>query len=187
MTDKYVNQLAAATLPLVDSDYILVSRDGINLNQTPASSVKDYVRSVYYTLAAQTNSSNTTFTDITSLSFPVVAGKNYFFQITLRYQAAATTTGITFTATTPAGILTGRFSAIVAADGTAAGFNGAITSSGDTVTTTTVATANTDTVAIFNGIFNCTTTGTFIPQFRSSVNGSAVQVSIGSAGVVISS
>lgn len=187
MTDKYVNQLTAATLPIQDADYILISRDGINLNQTPATSIKDHVRSVYYTLASQTNNSNTTLSDITSLTFPVVAGKNYFFEFTIRYQTAATTTGIALTAATPAGILTGLVQAVVAADGTAGGFQGSVTASGDVVTTTTVAAANTDTVVKFSGIFNCTTSGNFIPQFRSSANGSAVQVSIGSAGLVISS
>lgn len=187
MTDKYVNQLTSATLPIIDSDYVLVSRDGIVLNQAPASAIKDHVRSVYYSLSAVTNSSNTTLANLTELQFPVVAGKNYFFNYTIRYQAAATTTGIVFTASTPAGILTAHFDAVVAADSTTAGFQGAITSSGDLVSTGTVATANTDTVATISGIFNCTTSGTFIPQFRSSANGSNVVVSIGSAGFVISS
>jgi hypothetical protein len=187
MTDKYVNQLAPAALPIIDSDYILVSRDGIVLNQTPATSIKDHVRSVYYSLAAVTNNSNTTLANLTELQFPVVAGKNYFFNYTIRYQTAATTTGIVFTAAAPAGILSGMFHAVVAADGTAGGFQGSITTPGYLVSTTTVAAANTDTVAIFTGIYNCTTTGTFTPQFRSSANGSNVVVGIGSAGLVISS
>lgn len=177
MSDKYINQLTTAATPILDTDLIIVSRDGFALTQGSVGSLKAAIRTISSQITSITNASNTTFSDITGLAFPVVAGKTYVFDFTIRYQAAATTTGIVAQITSPAGILTAEFGAIVAADGTGARFSGAITASADPVTTGTVAAANTDTVAKLTGTFVCTTTGTLTPQFRSSVNASNVVVS----------
>jgi hypothetical protein len=185
MSDKFVNQLASPTLPLADNDYVITSRNGVALNASLMQNVRDYVRQGYYLLAAQTTSSNTVFTNLTDLQFSVINGRRYFFEYTVRYQAAATATGIVFTMTNPTGIITATVEAVVGADGTAAGFHGGITSSGDIVSTGTVAAANTDTVMKVSGYFVAQADGTVIPQFRSSAGGSNVIVQVGSAGFVM--
>jgi hypothetical protein len=182
MADKYVNQLILASVPLLDSDITLITRDGIRVDRTPMSTVKSYMYTFPTLLASISNTSNTVPNSITDLSFPVVAGKTYFFEYVIRYQAAAATTGIAFTATTPLGVLTASLEAITTANGNAAKYVGSVLSSGQTVTTTTVPVAATDTMLNFYGVFVATAAGTFTPQFMSSINGSAVTIQLGSVG-----
>lgn len=179
MADSYVNGLTnVVSLPILDTDYCLISRDGINVGALTYGDLKSYVRSFYRTTTSVSTSSNTVFTNLTDLQFPVEAGATYFFEYIVRYQTAATTTGIVFTITAPTGTISASVEALVAADGTAAAYHGAITSSGDIVTTTTVAAATTDTILFVKGVMRADVTGTVIPQFRSSAAGSAVSVSV---------
>ena len=78
---------------------------------------------------------STTLADTTGLVFPVVASTYYFIKFGVIWTtASATTTGIKIGATTPTfTIYAGRVSGHVAADGTAADFEGALTTSGDSV------------------------------------------------------
>jgi hypothetical protein len=126
------------------------------------------------TTANLTNTSNVTLTNITELAMNCVAGSKYRIEATLLYQATATGRGISLTigtSNTAAGTIACTVRTPVATDGTAAGWEGAITALGDQVSTIAVQAANTTFVAKIEGVFTCTTSGTIVPQFHSSTNG----------------
>jgi hypothetical protein len=124
------------------------------------------------------NASNATLTNIPELGFTAVANRRYYMEYTIKYRAAATGTGLAITLGTPNGAV-GSLACVVnipvAADGTAAGFTGSISALGDIVTSSgTPAATPTDHICNIKGIFQCTTGGTVLPQFRSEVNGSNI-------------
>lgn len=134
------------------------------------------------TTQLQTGSSST-FTNVPELQQICTAGRTYRIEGTLLYRTAATGTGIALSMGTPdtaAGTLSCVVRTTVAADGTAAGFEGAVTSLGDAVVASGVQAANTPYIAKIEGIFICTTSGTLLPQFRSRVNGSQATLLAGS-------
>ena len=132
--------------------------------------------------------SNVTLTNQTDLQFSVVAGRTYYIEMTIRYRSAATTTGFAITIGTPngaAGVLACQVNMPVAADGTAALYTGSIFGLGDVVTATgTPATTPTDFICNVKGVFECTTSGLLLPQFRSEVNGSNVNFRNGSIALI---
>lgn len=122
------------------------------------------------------NTSSTTFSTINEHAINVVAGRTYVFEILLRFQTAATTTGIGLSiGGTATGQLAANANAIVAI-GTAGLFSGPLTALNGVITTTGVIAANTPYIARTTGIFVATTSGLIYPQFRSEVNGSQVSV-----------
>jgi len=133
--------------------------------------------------AISTNSSNVTFTNLTDLGIACVAGSTYYIELTLRFKSAATGTGITLTFNT-SDTAAGSIAAIVNApsgnDGTNSLYSGSIESFGALVTTPSVEATNTYYIANVKGVFICSVSGTLVPQFRSEVNGSAVDVGPGS-------
>lgn len=137
-------------------------------------------------LADQNNNSAVTFSALTDLGMNVVAGKTYYFEYTLLFKSTAANTGIGLTINGSG--LGGEISAIVnipiAADGTAALYSGSITSFGDTVTGTSVQTANTTFVANIKGVFKSTANGTFYPLFRSEIGGNSVSIRAGSVALI---
>jgi hypothetical protein len=135
---------------------------------------------------ALNNNSNVTLTNITQLAFPVVAGREYKIEITLMHRSAAAATGlaVTMAATGAVGTLALTAQMMIAADGTAAGYQGAITAFGDLVISTAVPAATTDYICRMDGVFVCTTGGTLTPQFRSEVNASQVTIGVGSCILV---
>lgn len=131
---------------------------------------------VLKTTAQLDNSSSTTFTTVNQHAINVVAGRTYVFEMLLRYQTAATTTGIVLSiGGTATGQLAANANAIVAS-GTAGLFSGPLTALNGVLTTTGVVAANTPYIARTTGIFVATTSGLIYPQFRSEVNGSQVSV-----------
>lgn len=125
-----------------------------------------------------TNSSSTTFVNITDLAMPVVSGRKYYLEYAVRYRTATAGTGFAITLNT-SDTADGEISALVnlptnGGDGTGNLFTGSITSLGDVVTSNAVQSSNTDYICNIKGIFNCTTTGTLVPQFRSESNGNQV-------------
>jgi hypothetical protein len=139
-----------------------------------------------FVTVALNNNSNVTLTNITQLAFPVVAGRRYKIEITLMHQSAAAGTGlaVTMAATGAVGTLALTAQMLIAADGTAAAYAGAITAFGDLVISTAVPAATTDYICRMDGVFVCTTGGTLTPQFRSEVNASQVTIGVGSCILV---
>lgn len=131
---------------------------------------------VLKTTAQINNTSNATFSTINEHAINVVAGRTYAFEMLLRFQTAATTTGLGMSiGGTATGSLTANANAI-SGTGTGGLFSGPLTALNGVVTTTAVAAANTPYIARITGIFVATTSGLIYPQFRSEVNGSQVSV-----------
>jgi len=166
---------------LGDKDHNNVSKI-INLPDPTAAqdaATKNYVDNLeraIVTTAAITNTSNVTLTNITELQFSSVPVGTYLFEGYIRYRSAAPGTGIVMTMSIPTGSISGIIGAIIAGDGTAALFNGAITASGDIVTTTAVPAANVDYMCRIQAIIIVTAAGNIIPQFRSETNGQTITV-----------
>lgn len=135
------------------------------------------------TTSTYTNSSNITGVGITELDVTVISGNRYYYEATLLFQTAATTTGIGVTVTSPNGASAPGALMVnvpIAADGTAAGYTGTINSLGDYVTSTGVQTANATFVCNLKGAFAVTTGGTLRLTFRSEVLTSTVTILPGS-------
>lgn len=131
---------------------------------------------VLRTTSQLNNTSNATFVTINEHAINVVAGRTYVFEMLLRFQTAAKTTGLGMSiGGTATGSLTANANAI-ASTGTAGLYSGPLTALNGVVTTTAVAAANTPYIARITGIFVAATSGLIYPQFRSEVNGSQVSV-----------
>lgn len=118
----------------------------------------------------------------TGLSFPVVSGTVYRFEAYLAYRTAALTTGIRIGAAFP-GVT--AFAASVriagfAADGVDSEFVGALSASGDSVVSTAVVAANTDHLAVVEGLILPSADGTFKLQHATEIANSAATVRRGS-------
>ena len=127
------------------------------------------------------NATANTIADVTGLSFSVTAGKMYYFKFVIYYTAAATTTGSRW--------------AVNCTAGTAA--NLSMTSEYSLTTTTTTRNANVqafdspaasnatsaatgNNMAVMEGYFMPSATGTFIARFASEVSASAIVAKAGS-------
>ena len=122
-------------------------------NWAPATGFPSFAKS-----AADQTFSLITMADVTSLSFPVVAGKLYRYKFSVLFTSAATTTGIRLGLTYPAVTTASAVANIpIGADGTASIYSGVINSSGDNV----VATAS---PAISPAVFIATVEGVILPS-----------------------
>lgn len=166
---------------LGDLDFNNVSRI-VNLPDPTAAqqaATKEYVDNLeraLVTTGALTNTSNVTLVNITELQFSSVGVGTYLFEGYIRYRSSAVGTGIAMTMSIPTGSISGIIGALVGADGTGALFNGAITASGDIVTTSAVPAANVDYMCRIQAIIIVTAAGNIIPQFRSETNGQTITV-----------
>lgn len=127
--------------------------------------------------------SSATLANVTSLSFSVLSGETYYFKFVLLVRSDTATVGIAASVTVPA--IT-RFGAMVyttiAADGTAAEYVGAVTTSGDKVSPTAVPAINTDYVEIVEGILIPSAGGTLQLQAATETGTTTVTVRQGSTG-----
>lgn len=140
------------------------------------------------TTADVANSSSTVPTNITELAIPVVAGRKYRYELTAIYQSTAITTGLAVSVETPdtaVGSIAMTARMIIAADGTASEYAGAITALGDLVIGTSVPVINTSYICTVVGMFTCTTSGTIQPQIRREAGaGTTVTLMTGSCLLV---
>lgn len=93
--------------------------------------------------------------NVTDLVFPVLANIDYSFFFYVMYRCAATAQGIRLAVTTPASVTRIAYGVSifgVAADGTAAVFHGAGSSSDDSVISAAVAAATTSYIATIHGV-----------------------------------
>lgn len=137
---------------------------------------------ISFVTTALTNTSNVTFTTITELQIPVVAGKRYKFESYLLFDSNATNTGIGISL---GGTATGQLRAIAEAPvsntaGTANKFSGPINAINGVMTTTGVGAVGTQYRCQIEGVFTATTNGFIYPQFRSETNGTQVRVNVDS-------
>jgi len=130
----------------------------------------------YKNTSLLTTTSNTVFTNITEMGFPVVAGTAYKFKCHVLYTSAATTNGIVVALTTTGGGA-GTLAANVSANTSASAFSCfALTALNTAITFSATPAINTPYICEIEGIFVCTTSGTLIPQFRSEVTATTTEV-----------
>ena len=131
-----------------------------------------------------TTAYTTSMTDITSFKLPVANGIYYEFRWTIIYQSATLTEGIALGLTTPAFTrYAGKVDIQFAADGAAATWSGALTTSGDKVVSTDVIAINTDYIATITGAILPSADG-YLQVQAGSETGGTVKVRQGSAGIV---
>jgi len=126
---------------------------------------------------ADTVFNSATFGDITGLSFPVVAGYTYTWQLILMYSVGGITTGLSISHTAPAG--TCRMLSSIYGNVSATGADTEWLGAADTATGTSTTDSTNGRMIRLAGHFICTTSGTF--QFRRKRNGTSTNVTIFSA------
>ena len=133
-----------------------------------------------------TNSSNSTPSNITGLSFPIKSGRRYYFKFFGQYQTAATTTGIGFTFSGPA-ITRASWRARIrqAANGTDSFYEGDAQALTTVTVSTAVVAANTDYAWEIEGVVQPSADGTLQLRVRSEVNSSQVTVQDVGVGFLI--
>lgn len=127
---------------------------------------------------------NTTPVATTGMSFAVTNGVTYKFSFTIIFRSSNTLYGPEFGLTAPTGTLSAVAIIPIAADGTGAAFHGSITSSGDSVTGTSVQATNTDYLARIEGIFVATANGTLQLTHGSENAAGTITVRTGSTGEI---
>jgi hypothetical protein len=126
-------------------------------------------------------STSTTVANSNTLSFTVAAATYYRFKFTVVFRTAAATTGLKLSVTHPgATVFSAKAEIPNGADGTGSDFSGWITSSGDVVTATGVQAANTDYIAVVEGVILPSAGGLVRLQFGSEIAGSTVTLRNGS-------
>lgn len=122
-----------------------------------------------------------TIQDVTGLSFPVLAGKKYYFKFMINYTAAATTTGsrwgVNCTAGTAANLsMTSEYSLTTTTTTRNALIQGFDLPAAANATSATTG----NNMAVLEGLFTPTADGTFIARFASEVLSSAITAKAGS-------
>jgi hypothetical protein len=130
---------------------------------------KDGASGVFLTTAAAQSISGVTLVNVTDLSAAVVAGKNYRITSSIIYQSASTGVGIALGVSAAAGALSAR----ITIPTTATTWVDKITKTlAEKVISTGTPAANTATLAMIEGIYRCTTTGTLTIQAASETTAS---------------
>ena len=128
---------------------------------------------VYRRMADSTKSTNA-LVNIGGMQFNVTNGTAYSFRFILIYQAGATTTGFRSSITVPAGTIVASVQHFGhAADGVGTPWAGTINASADIVTSTAVAAANVNYLAIVEGTFIAGANGLFSMQWAPEVAAAA--------------
>ena len=133
--------------------------------------------------AQVTNSSSSTPTDITGLSFSLTSGRRYHFKFMVTYQTAATTTGVGFCFSTPAMTASNyKVEIMQAAAGTDQMYTNSVVNNLTTVLVSASAIAlGTDYIASIEGFCQPSADGTLQLRCRSEVNAS--QITIQNTGI----
>lgn len=172
MADTKVSALPATSLPLDGTEIFPIVQGGVSERITALEMGLSRVRA----LAADQSNSTVTPTNVTGLDVATGTG-TFIFRYYIRYQAAATTTGVRFdvnhTGTVTAFVWNQRqidVSAtaataapdqdnVIAASGVMGGFASRAKGTAGRGTTLSVDTANADMLTIIEGLFVCTVSG----------------------------
>lgn len=122
-------------------------------------------------------------TNVTGLSFALVANRYYRFEFMCIVQSNTATVGVAATVTTPSFTrFTARISAPFAADGAGAEWQGDVTASADAVVPTAIAATNTDYLMKIEGVILPSANGTLQVQGRTETGTTNVIFRQGSCG-----
>jgi hypothetical protein len=133
----------------------------------------------------ETGKTDATLAD-TSLSFAVLNGVYYAFRFYVAWRTTVNTVGLKIGLTTPTFTV---YSAVVrtifAADGADALFEGALTTSGDSVIGTAAPATTTDYLSVIEGVILPSADGTLMVQYAAETTGATVTMRQGSAGELV--
>lgn len=119
-----------------------------------------------------------TMTDVTGLSFPVVANSTYYFKFTIRYDAAATTTGSRWSIDGPATPTSLHYKSKYPITATTETINNA--TAYNIPAASNASSLTTGNIAIIEGFITPSANGTVIARFASEVTVSAITALAGS-------
>lgn len=128
--------------------------------------------------AIQSTTSNT-FSNITESETPSLPVGTYLFEASYIFQSTATGTGIGFrlnNGTGTIGDISIHWTLSQGENGTNVMFNYTQNATGDNFTSASVSTANLNYTANAKGMFEITSQGTMVSQFRSETNGNSVSI-----------
>lgn len=122
----------------------------------------------------------------TPLVVAVSSGVTYAFRYYIVWRTTLATVGLKLGLTTPAfTVYAATVRHVIAADGTAALFTGALTTSGDSVIGTAAPVANTDYLSVIEGIIRPSANGSLTVQYAAETTGATVTMRAGSGGVLV--
>lgn len=176
-------------LTLVDVSDTSMAATGTN-KKTTAADVLTYMQlngsTVTCKQSAQvTNSSNTTPTDITGLSFSLTSGRRYYFKFMVTFQTDTTTTGAAFMFSAPAMTHANFYSMVQqAANGTAKFYAQQSTTLTTQAPSASVIATGTDYIAFVEGFCQPSAGGTLQLRVRSEINASVVTVAAYGVGLL---
>ena len=124
------------------------------------------------------NATANTMQDVTGLSFSVTSGEKYWFRATCQYTAAATATGSRWAMSGPSG--TWRYKSEYSLTTTTNTVNEGITAVDSPATSNATSATTGSNIAIIEGFFEASATGTVIVRFASEVSASAIVAKAGS-------
>lgn len=199
MADTKISALSALTganvatgdlFTLVDVSDTTMAGSGTNKSITAAELVNFLERFGMPQLAVgttqETNSSNTTWDDVTAVGWSVTSGRVYHVKIMGVFQTAATTTGMQMrlNGATASWAVT-RASVRQAANGTDSWYETGSADMTQNAANTAVVAANTDYVFMFECMLTASSTATLQFQYRSEINASQVTVQSGVHGILM--
>jgi flagellin-like protein len=134
-------------------------------------------------IADQTTAASSPLQTATNVAFALLPNATYTFTFWVVFRSASSSTGIRLGLTFPSVV---QFSATVeipiTADGTAARYYGFLTFSGDQVVGPSVQAANTDYVAVIEGVIRVSVAGNLQLVFASENSGTTITLRQGTAG-----
>jgi len=152
-----------------------------SINQGANASTSGLTAVVLGSDVTNNNAVANTIQDVTGLSFSVTAGKWYYFKAVIYYTAAATTTGsrwgVNCTAGTAAQL---SFTSEYSLTTTTTTRNALIQAFDSPANCNATSASTTNNMAVLEGYFQPTATGTFIIRFASEVLSSAIVAKAGS-------
>lgn len=160
---------------------VITAGGAVKRSQNQGANASSSALSVAVLAADVTNNNATanTIADVTGLSFPVTAGKKYFFRFVIQYTAAATTTGSRWSINGP-GATAMRYRSEYSLTTTSQTINEGVTAHDTPAAASASSAATAGNVAVIEGIYEASATGTVIARFASEITASAIVAKAGS-------
>lgn len=160
---------------------VLTNSGAVKTSQNQGSNAVNSGLNVAVLAADVTNNNGTanTIADVTGLSFPVTAGKKYWFRFVIDYTAAATTTGSRWTINGPA-ITRLSYISKYALTSTTQTTNYGLAAYDLPAASNASSAATGSNLAVIEGIITPSATGTVIARFASEIASSAIVAKAGS-------
>ncbi len=134
-------------------------------------------------MTADVSKTGNSFSNITGLTFDVVNGKSYAFDLVLWYDVGGTSTGLAIAVNHPGGHV--RMRSVIGGNASATGTTSEWILSTDTATGTTTTDAVARRDIRLTGNYTCTGDGTFAFRYQRQGTSTTVTIYAGSGGLVV--